>query len=115
LILGPLEECLDDPSLSQAHLRRLDIVRRNARRLLRLVNSLLDFSRLEAGKSSAIFKETNLQKYTTELASLFRSAIEKGGVRYEVLRKGDDYPVWIDRDMWEVSSFLSSVTVENRL
>jgi signal transduction histidine kinase len=113
LILGPLEECLDDPSLSQAHLSRLDIVRRNARRLLRLVNSLLDFSRLEAGKSLANFKETSLLKYTMELASLFRGAIEKGGVRYDVICKGEDYQVWIDRDMWEVFSFPSSLTVEN--
>jgi signal transduction histidine kinase len=80
-----------------------------------LVNSLLDFSRLEAGKSSAVFKETSLQQYTMDLASLFRSAIEKGRVRYEVMAKGDDYPVWIDRDMWEVFFFPPFVTVENRV
>ena len=62
LILGPLDECIDDPSLVQAHRNRLTLVRRDARWLLRLVNSLLDLSRLEAGKMSAAFKETNLQR-----------------------------------------------------
>ena len=102
LILGPLEECIDDPNLSHPHRNRLDLVRRNARRLLRLVNSLLDFSRLEAGKMSASFRETNLQRYTADLASLFRSAIEKGGVKYEVVTSGREQSVWVDRDMWEV-------------
>lgn len=107
LILGPLDECLDDSSLSQQYKGRLEIVRRNARRLLRLVNSLLDFSRVEAGRMRASFKETNLQKYTTDLASLFRSAIEKGGVKYVVDASGKGRPVWIDRDMWEVCPCLS--------
>jgi signal transduction histidine kinase len=102
LVLGPLDECIDDPSLSQQHKSRLDMVRRNARRLLRLVNSLLDFSRVEAGKMGAAFKETNLQKYTADLASLFRSAIEKGGVKYVVDTSGKERTVWVDRDMWEV-------------
>src|SRR5271154_1689549 len=107
LILGPLDECLDDASVSQAHRNRLHLVRRNARRLLRLVNSLLDFSRLEAGKMSAAFRETSLQRYTTDLASLFRSAIETTGVRFEVIMDGRDQPVWIDREMWEVLPFLA--------
>ena len=52
----------------------------------------------------ASFKETSLQRYTTDLASLFRSAIEKGGVKYEVIMEGRDELVWIDREMWEVCS-----------
>ena len=102
LILGPLDECLDDSNLSKEHRSRLDMVSRNARRLLRLVNSLLDFTRVEAGKMNVSFRETDLQKYTADLASLFRSAIEKGGVEYIVDTSGAAQPVWVDRDMWEV-------------
>ena len=102
LILGPLDECLEDPNMSKEHRSRLDMVSRNARRLLRLVNSLLDFTRVEAGKMNVSFRETNLQKYTADLASLFRSAIEKGGVEYIVDMRGKEHPVWVDRDMWEV-------------
>jgi len=55
---------------------------------------------------SAFFVETDLQRYTADLASLFRSAIEKGGVKYEVVMDGRQQPVWVDRDMWEVFSYL---------
>jgi His Kinase A (phospho-acceptor) domain len=113
LILGPLEECLEDPSLSQQHKGRLDLARRNGRRLLRLVNSLLDFSRVEAGRMTASFRETNLQRYTADLASLFRSAIEKGGVKYVVDVSGKEKKVWVDREMWEVLSPLMVLTPEN--
>ena len=110
LILGPLDECLDDPSLSQQHKGRLDLVRRNARRLLRLVNSILDFSKVEAGKMGAAFRETNLKQYTADLASLFRGAIEKGGVKYIVNTNGKERSVWVDRDMWEVyRSYISGI------
>lgn len=51
---------------------------------------------------SACFKETSLQRLTADLASLFRSAIEKGGVKYEVIMDEKELPVWVDRDMWEV-------------
>jgi hypothetical protein len=52
---------------------------------------------------SASFKETSLPRITADLASMFRSAIEKGGVKYVVDMEGSEHPVWIDRDMWEVS------------
>ena len=58
---------------------------------------------------AASFKETSLQRYTADLASLFRSAIEKSGVKYEVIMEGRDELVWIDRDMWEVSPRCSSL------
>jgi len=110
LILGPLDECMDDPSLLQVHRNRLVLVRRNARRLLRLVNSLLDLSRLEAGKMSAAFRETSLQRFTADLASLFRSAIEMAGLKFEVTMEGRDQPVWVDREMWEVLPLFDRLT-----
>ena len=81
-----------------------------------MINSLLDFSRVEAGKMSASYKETTLQKVTADMPSLFRSAIEKGGVKYEVLTDGKEELVWIDHAMWEVSSIVTfRVDIENRV
>jgi signal transduction histidine kinase len=80
LMLGPLEETLGDTSLSPDVLDRLDVAHRNSVRLLKLVNTLLDFSRIEAGRIEAVYEPVDLQAITNELASVFRSAIEKAGL-----------------------------------
>ncbi|HEV2181374.1 MAG TPA: ATP-binding protein, partial [Gemmatimonadaceae bacterium] len=80
---------------------RLSIVHRNALRLLKLVNSLLDFSRIEAGRAQAFYERTDLAVFTADLASNFRSAIERAGLRLVVGGDPLPEPVYLDRDMWE--------------
>jgi signal transduction histidine kinase len=65
--------------LSQAELQieREPLIHRNALRLYKLVNSLLDFSRIEAGRARAQFEAVDLAALTQDLASIFRSAIER--------------------------------------
>ncbi|MBW5420377.1 SpoIIE family protein phosphatase [Streptomyces sp. BG9H] len=102
LILGPVDELRarfegGDPGVRE----ELDAVHRNGLRLGRLVNSLLDFSRIEAGRMRARYEPVDLSAITTELASVFRSAMEKAGLGYEVDCPTLDEPVYIDRGMWE--------------
>jgi PAS domain S-box-containing protein len=101
LLLGPLEEMLGDPSFPQDARTRLDLAHRNSLRLLKLVNSLLDFSRLEAGKVRALYESVNLSAYTADLASTFRSAMERAGLEFEVDCPPLPQPVYVDREMWE--------------
>ncbi|MFZ0564276.1 MAG: response regulator [Terriglobales bacterium] len=103
LMLGPVEELLSrsHTDLSPAAKSQLELVNRNGSRLLRLVNTLLDFSRIEAGRMQAIFQPTDLPAFTVELASVFRSATEKAGLRLELDCAELDEPVFIDRGMWE--------------
>jgi signal transduction histidine kinase len=103
LMLGPSADLLAGAhgALSQPQRAQLEIVHRNARRLLKLVNALLDFSRIEAGRAQASFAETDLAALTRELAGSFRSAIEHAGLRFEVECEPLDDPVYVDRDMWE--------------
>ena len=86
LMLGPLEDLLaDHGSVSGEEGRALvEVAHRNALRLLKLVNSLLDFSRLEAGRARADFEPVDLAALTAELASNFRSVAEKAGLKFEV-------------------------------
>jgi PAS domain S-box-containing protein len=79
----------------------LEIVNRNALRLLRLVNSLLDFSRIEAGRHKALFQPTDLAAFSADLASVFRSACEKAGLRLNIDCPSLSQPVFVDREMWE--------------
>ncbi|MFG1883161.1 SpoIIE family protein phosphatase [Micromonospora sp. NPDC049102] len=101
LVLGPLEELLADPELPAAHNERLVMMHRNALRLLKLVNTVLDFSRLESGRLTARYQPTDLAGYTARLASTFRSAIERAGLRLVVDCPPLPAPVFVDRDMWE--------------
>ncbi len=103
LILGPLDDALADTGepLAQAQRRRIELTQRNALRLLKLVNSLLDFSRIEAGRVQASYAPVDLARLTTELAGVFESAMVRGGLAYAVEAEDLGEPVWVDRDMWE--------------
>ncbi|HEV2181494.1 MAG TPA: HAMP domain-containing sensor histidine kinase, partial [Gemmatimonadaceae bacterium] len=101
LLLAPVAEALGDQRTTQQNRERLAIVHRNALRLLKLVNSLLDFSRIEAGRTQAFYERTDLAVFTADLASNFRSAIERAGLRLVVVGDALPEPVYLDRDMWE--------------
>ncbi len=101
LMLGPLEELVTTPDLSGPQRERLALVLRNAARLQRLVNTLLDFSRIEAGRALARFEATDLAALTRDLASTFRSAMERAGLAFEVDCAPLDQPAHVDREMWE--------------
>ena len=78
-----------------------EVAQRNAHRLLKLVNALLDFSRIEAGRADGAFQPTDLAALTAELASQFRSACERAGLRLTVARPPLGEPAYVDREMWE--------------
>ena len=101
LILGPVEDALADADepLPPGQRERLETAYRSGLRLLKLVNSLLDFSRIEAGRAS--YEPTDLAALTAELASNFRSACEKAGLRLVVDCPHLPERIYVDRDMWE--------------
>jgi len=103
LMLGPLEELLSrfGGALPRDCRSLATVAHRNGLRLLRLVNSLLDFSRIEAGRAEASYEPTDLAAFTAELASSFRSACERAGLRLDVACRSLPEPVYVDRDMWE--------------
>ena len=101
LMLGPLEEAIADGRVPPSVRERLELAERNAGRLQRLVNSLLDFSRIEAGRMQATYEPTDLAALTRDLASTFRSAMERAGLSFVVDCVQPDEPIYVDREMWE--------------
>ena len=103
LMLGPLDEVLPAARerLSPEHHELLVAVRRNGLRLLKLVNTLLDFSRIEAGRVQASYQPTDLASFTTEIASAFDSAMQNAGLRFSVECQPIAEQVYVDRDMRE--------------
>ncbi len=103
LLLGPLEDLLGRHSgdLQPEQREQVEIAHRSGLRLLKLVNTLLDFSRIEAGRAEVVYQPTDLAAFTGELASVFRSAVEQAGMRLRVDCPALPQPVYIDREMWE--------------
>ena len=100
LMLAPLEQAVasDDPVLGRDD---VELLHRSAGRLLRLVNMLLDFSRIEAGRAEAEFTPTDLAALTRDLASTFRSLMEQAGLAFEIDCPSLSRPVAVDAGMWE--------------
>jgi signal transduction histidine kinase len=99
LILGPIEDALT--SQEPPTRAGMDMLHRNALRLLKMVNGLLDFVRIEAGRLNASYEPTDVSLLTAQLASVFRSAVERAGLQYVVECPPLPEPVYIDREMWE--------------
>jgi len=103
LMLGPLEDVLnrENSKLPVEDRGQIETIHRNGLRLLKLVNTLLDFSRLEAGRIRALYRPVDLAAVTAELAGVFRSAMQRAGLRYEIHCQSLPEPVFVDLDMWE--------------
>ncbi len=103
LLLGPVNDALEDSAapLPPAQRDRMLLMQRNAQRLQKLVNTLLEFSRVQAGRAQASFAPVDLAALTSDLASSFRSAVEGAGMRLEVECLPLVAQVYVDPAMWE--------------
>jgi signal transduction histidine kinase len=99
LMLAPTEDALTRGGMLAG--KELETVYDNELRLLRLVNTLLDFSRIEAGRISAAYREIDLARLTTDLASTFRSAVERAGLEFRVECRPVSAAILVDPQMWE--------------
>ncbi|WP_411074997.1 SpoIIE family protein phosphatase [Streptomyces sp. cmx-4-7] len=102
LIMGPLQELRQRLADAEPHVREeLQAIHRNGLRLGKLVNTLLDFSRIEAGRMRAGYEPVDLAAVTGDLASVFRSAVDRAGLDFRVDCAPLPEPVYVDRGMWE--------------
>lgn len=101
LMAGPLHDALGHDGLPLSVREGLVMAQRNTLRLSKLVNALLEFSRIEAGRVTSTFRPTDLAALTGELASTFRSAMDKAGLVFRVACPTLPQPVYVDRDHWE--------------
>jgi signal transduction histidine kinase/DNA-binding response OmpR family regulator len=96
LILGPVEELLGDAGLTKAQRHDVALVHRNTRRLLQLVNQLLDFRKVEVGKMTVRAREGDLVAFVRELAEPFEKLAQLRGVRWQVLAAEPQLLAWFD-------------------
>jgi signal transduction histidine kinase/CheY-like chemotaxis protein len=101
LMLAPIQDMLAAPSGTPIDQAAVNLLQRNSMRLLKLVNTLLEFSRIEAGRFEVVFHPIDLAALTADLASNFRAAINRAGLSLVVDCPPLPEPVYVDRDMWE--------------
>jgi PAS domain S-box-containing protein len=102
LIMGPVQDLRTRLQDRDATVRDdLDVVYRNGLRLGKLVNALLDFSRIEAGRGQAHYEPVDLAAFTADLGSVFRAAFQRAGLAFEVDCPPLGEPAYVDREMWE--------------
>jgi PAS domain S-box-containing protein len=99
LMLAPLHDALEDAeALDREH---VELVHRNGLRLLKLVNALLDFSRLEAGRLRATFRPVDVGRITAELVGTFSDACKRAGLELTVHCEELPGQAYLDPDLWE--------------
>lgn len=101
LLLGPIEDLVNDRTLDEHKQAKAEVAYRNAHRMQKLVNLLLDFSKIEAGRMEANFIAVDIGEVTADLASNFRSAVEKAGMQLVVKNHSASSTAMVDIEMWE--------------
>lgn len=99
LIMGPLEDAMASPKLHFTIKNNLDLIQRNSMRLLRLINQLMDFRKIEEGKMKLHASENNISQFVTEIANSFRDIARKKSITYTINSKVKDLNLWFDVTM----------------
>jgi len=103
LIAGPVEDALGDTGepLPPGQRERLELVHRNTGRLRRLVDDLLDFARVEAGRLRPEAVAHDLAALTVEIAESFAPAVHRAGLRFGIDCPPMSRAVVVDPDLWD--------------
>jgi signal transduction histidine kinase len=101
LLLGPIEEVMRDTQTPNGIVSKMELAYRNALRMQKLVNTLLEFSKIEAGRVEGTFSRVDIVGMTRDLVSTFRSAIEKAGMELHFHAEKIADEVYVDQDKWE--------------
>jgi PAS domain S-box-containing protein len=101
LLMGPIQDTLNDPGTILPNRNRMELAYRNVLRMQKLVNTLLEFSRIEAGRVEGKFSRVDIVSLTQDLSGTFRSAIEKAGMQLHFNANDITGDVYVDKEMWE--------------
>ena len=99
LIMGPLEAALSSSKLHFTIKNNLDFIQRNALRLLRLINQLMDFRKVEENKMKLHASENNISRFVTEIANAFNDIARKKSISYNIVTRVNDLNIWFDVTM----------------
>lgn len=95
LIINPLEKLLADKRDGELHKTYL-MIYRNAQRILRLINQLMDVRKLDKGQMFMKFRETDMVGFIADLMQTFEHMARKKNIRFVFKHEMPQLKVWID-------------------
>ncbi len=101
LIISPLEKMLSERKLDKANQKMLQIIYRNAERLRRLINQLIDFRRIEKGTMDLKVSRGDLVRYLKDIKTAFDEYARKKKVKYVFYSNVKELETWFDQDKLE--------------
>ncbi len=99
LILGPLEDTMSSPRLHFTLKNNLDLVQRNALRLLKLINQLMDFRKIEEGKMQLNASKNDIGDFVIEITNEFKELARKKHISLNVNNKTSGLNIYFDQSM----------------
>lgn len=103
MIVTPIENMLDDEKTPNEIKSQLQLVLKNANRMLRMVNQILDFRKIQKQKIN--LQETNIGEYISEICNNFSKTAEAKNISLSINNTAKDQKVWIDLDSIEKMVF----------
>ena len=97
LIVGPVENILQTERISQSVRSQLEIVQSNSQRMLRMVNQLLEFRKVQNQKMKLRVQKTLLSQLAEETSANFQKEAYDKHIHFEIINKAEDSTVWVDR------------------
>ncbi|MBR5676705.1 MAG: response regulator [Paludibacteraceae bacterium] len=97
LIIAPVENILQNERISQNVRSQLEIVQSNSQRMLRMVNQLLEFRKVQNQKMKLKVQETLLSELVEETSMNFKKEAYDKHIHFEIVNKASDSTVWVDR------------------
>ena len=109
LIVGPVENILQTERINQSVRNQLEIVLSNSRRMLRMVNQLLEFRKVQNQKMKLKVQQTVLSELVEDTCANFKKEAYDKHINFTIENKAADTTVWVDRTridtiLWNILS-----------
>ncbi|WP_017258092.1 hybrid sensor histidine kinase/response regulator transcription factor [Pedobacter arcticus] len=101
LILAPLEKIIQDTQNNFALKKQLLVIDKNAKRLMRLVNELMDFRKIESGKMQLNLSVGNIVSFVNEIYLSFQQLAQQQQINYTFKTDQQDIELYFDKDQLE--------------
>jgi signal transduction histidine kinase/DNA-binding response OmpR family regulator len=105
LILAPLKELIqkrETYKISDEAANKIGVVQRNSLRLMKLVNQLLDFRKVESGNAKLLMHNTDLEKFVSEICYPFYELADINNIKFKFKSALKTKNTWFDRDKLEI-------------